>query len=539
MLNFGRAVLLVSLIFGSALPGFTQTTPCQAGTLANVLGTSCSVGNIVFNFQSAFVGGANASNQPITILPAAIGFLPIQNGNQIGFKLLTNFTDGPGAGPDNTFNEAHLVQFSYTPQAVAGFEIRGQGLSADAAAQGAASNIAFVQVLDFQDYPNTGFLATAVAINIENNVTLFDQLSNNQILEVPGFLSTGSGIAGAATTQIFDFATGLAFSSLSSVTFLYTEGPNVPSPAPADLTYSGIDLPGQAATFVSNITNSGRIVGSYQDLSGVIHAYIAERDGSFTTIDVPGAIVTFGVGLNERGDLAGSFTDSAGVSHGFLQRDGNITTFDFPGATFTGPSAINDRDQIVGQYISADGGFHGFLLDDGVFTTIDHGPFPGFTGAFAVNDRTEIAGSFFDPDTTRGFIQFHDSFHPIDVPGQGQTVILGINGQDDFVGIYSDLNLVQHGFLSMGGAFRTADFPGGSNTVALGINGSGQVVGEYSDSAGNTHSFLAQPANIDQADQNQPSPSVATSTVQVQSKPDCGTEKSRRLKIKPPDSTCH
>jgi hypothetical protein len=494
MKHFRTAILISSILF-SRLNLVAQAIPCRPGTMANVLGTSCSVGPVVFNFQTDFLA---ASGVPFTA--ADIGFIPVQSGDQVGFKLVLNFVDGPGT--DSSF-ASHLIQFSYTPQAAPGSEIRVQGLSMDAHVQGAPLNSAFVQILDFQTYPNSGFLDTDVALDNEQGTSIFNQPINNVILEVPGLLSTGSGFPGTATTQIFDFSTGHAAASLTSATFLYTTGPIIPAPGLASLQYSTIDLPGVATTFVSNIINSGRTVGSFQDFAGNFHGYVAEPRGGFTTVDVPGATDTFGGGLNERGDVVGSFNDADGNSHGFVRRDGVFTSFDVPGSIFTAAVAINNKGQIAGEYESADRGFHAFLLDDGVFTTIDHGPGTGLfasTGAFALNNAGEIAGFFFDPNTFRGFSQKKGSFLPVDVPGQGDTTIEGINDPGDAVGIYNDFNLIQHGFVLSREAFQTVDFPDGSNTFALGINASGKIVGIYQGADGNTHSFLATPANGDGQD---------------------------------------
>jgi hypothetical protein len=545
MLNFKRHALLLSLAFICVLPGFTQTVPCPPGTLANVLGTSCSIGRIIFNFQNNFAGSVQVNGLQTIISPAQIGFVPIQDDHHAGFKLLLNFSDGPGG--DSTFSEGHVFGFSYNPQAATGSEIRAQDLSIDAAAHGAPSSIAAVQGSDIQSYPNSQLLQTFTSINIQNNVTVSDQLSNKLILEVPGLLSTSTGaeLGFPTTTQISDGSTGSASVELTSVTILYTAGPVVPVPRPAALTYTNIDLPGVATTTALNITDTGKIVGFYQDVVGATHGYTAEPDGSFTTIDVPGAASTFAQGLNERGDVVGGYTDDAGITHGFLRRDGNFTTIDVPQAISTLAIAINNRGQVVGQYeVNSDPTVipvHGFVLDDGVFTTIDHGSGADLIASQAIvgiNNRSEITGFFFDPSTFRSFTQRSDFFRTLDVPGQGNTLSEGINEAGDLVGIYSDLNLVQHGFVRLGAGFRTVDFPGGIDTIASGINDFGKIVGTYSDSAGNTHSFLGNPANHDPDDGDQALSLATSSVVPTGAKPPCGSEDWRRRKAKVRGSNC-
>ena len=510
MLKCARATFFAAVLcFGFSVSA--QTLPCPTGTLANVLGTSCSVGPIIFNFGTDFQGFTVSGGLGRQITPADIGFIPVQSDNKLGFRLVLNFGDAPANG----FAGVHFINFSYTPQAAPGSEIRVQSLSMDAHAT--PGEFGFVQVNDFQFYSNSGFLQNLAQIDQED-VSALNQLSDSHILEVPGLLSTGSGFAGLSTTNLVSFSnsTGNSSVSLASATFLYTTGPLLPTPGLAALSYTNIDLPGVAATFVSNITNSGRMVGSYQDFAGNFHGYVQDADGSFAAIDVPGAPNTFGDGLNERGDVVGGFTGPDGHTHGFLQHDGVISTFSVPGARFTAPFAINNKGQIVGEYQSADRNFHGFLFADGAFVTIDEGPDED-SAAFALNNFGEIAGPFFDPNTFRSYLLKNNSVTTIDVPGQGDTAIQGINNRGDSVGIFNDINLAQHGFVFSKGTFRTVDFPGGNNSAALGTNDSGKIVGGYLAPDGSFHSFLATPA-LDDGEDHRPTASSANPS---QPKPDC------------------
>ncbi|MBZ5494617.1 MAG: hypothetical protein LAO76_27135 [Acidobacteriia bacterium] len=490
--------------------------------MANVVGTSCSVGPIIFNFGNDFQGSTFSGVLGGQITPADIGFVPIQSDNKVGFRLVLNFVDAPTSG----FGSDHFVSFSYTPQAAPGSEIRVQSVSMDASVQTAPGGIEFVQAFDSQFYPNSGFLQNFAEIDIQQGVSLANQLTDSHILEVPGVVSTGSGSPGFSTTQLGTFATANSSASLASATFLYTTGPLLPTPGLAALSYTNIDLPGVAATFVSNITNSGRMVGAYQDFAGNLHGYVQETDGSFVTIDVPGASATEANGLNERGDVVGAFTGSNGRARGFVQHDGVISTIDVPGARSTIPVAINNQGQIVGEYRSSDLGFHGFLFADGAFVTIDEGPGTGRfadSAAFAINNSGEIGGTFFDPNTFRSYLLKNNSVTTIDVPGQGDTTIEAINNRRDAVGIFNDINLAQHGFLFSQGTFRTVDFPGGNFTGAFGMNDLGMIVGSYLTPDGNIHSFLATPALDDGMDHR-----PATSSVNpTQPKPECGDVESR------------
>jgi hypothetical protein len=241
---------------------------------------------MIFTFQNTFDANLAVFDQNNVILsraisPAEIRFVPIQTADQAGFQLLTNFNDGPGS--DSTFSSSHIVQFSYAGQAASGAVIRAQGLSMDAAAHGDPLSTAFIQILDFQQYPNSGFLATETGIRNEQNITVFDQHSDNVLLEVPGLLSTESSVS-AFTTQISAFSTAFASTALNSATFLYTTGPFAPPPSLGAFTYVNIDLPGTDTTSASGLTNSGRVIGSYRDNAGKIHGYVMEPQGTFTNI---------------------------------------------------------------------------------------------------------------------------------------------------------------------------------------------------------------------------------------------------------------
>jgi hypothetical protein len=482
-LSFTFTLFLGSLtLFNQAQ---AQAPPCRPGTMAAVVGTSCSVGQLTFNFGNDLSEGITNS--------AAIGFIPVLSGNQAGFKLVLNFVDTS----TDTQENGHFVQFSYSVQAAPQSEFRAESVSMEASAQPAAGAFDFVQVTDLQTFTNQPFFVeTGTDIDIENGVIVANLLSQSQLLEVPGTQSTGS-FFGGPTTQIFDFAGPGSSVSLTSATFLYTAGPIAPIPPAAPLTFKIIDLPNVPATFVADITNSGRTVGSITDSLGTFHGYIAEADGvTFTAFDFPGATATFGATLNDHGDVVGSYRDIAGKNHGFLLSDGNFTSIDVPDAKNTFGVGINNKGQIVGEYQAQDRGFHGFFLDKGVFTTIDHGPGVGLfasTGVFGINNASEMVGFFFDPNTFRAFAQKGGDFQAQDVPGQGDATNENLNNAGDIVGIFNDINLVQHGYLLKNNTFFTIDVPGGSFTFPLGINGAGTIVGQFTDADGLTHSYLATP----------------------------------------------
>jgi probable HAF family extracellular repeat protein len=449
------------------------------------LGASCSVGSLIISFGTAVTG-----------TPSAIGFIPVQSGTQSGFKLITNFANGPAVG--NSFG--HLLQFAYTVQGAPNFEISAMNLAMDATAQGSPQDTAFAEIGDFQNFQNAGFVSTDTVLDVENGAVVNNLLTDNEILPVPSLLSDGNTSFAPLSTELSEFATGSASVSLNSATFLFTVAPQVAAPRLAPVSYTNIDLPNIPTTEASGINNDGQIVGAYIDAQGIQHGYVTGKRGGFTTIDFPGATATNCLGINNRGDITGFYDDLNGNQHGFTLINGTFSAIDFPNSLSIFPFGINDKDQVVGEYQSEDGAAHGFLLDNGQFTTIDQGRLKGVFGATlanGINNHGDIAGLFFDPDTLRGFVENSNVFQIFDIPGQGFTEAEGINDAADVVGSYDDTNLVQHGFLRTNGKFFTVDFPGGNSPFVSGINASGKMVGGYADDAGKFHSFLAIPTSDD------------------------------------------
>jgi uncharacterized membrane protein len=493
MHNALRTFSLITALFLTTLPLIAQAPPCRPGNLGAVLGTSCSVGSITLNFAPDFFGFFDDPTTFGLIDPASIVFTPISVGSENGFTLTLNFNE---TVTGNVGASAHSLQFSYSPQAAPNTEIRSQSVSMDAAIGGSPLTQAFVVVDDQRTYPNSPFPVDAFASLGLNSLPQFNRLFDHHFLEVPAFQGTPISV-GNVTTSITSEAVSTSTARLSSATFLYSTGPIVPIPQAAPLTFKVIDLPNVPETFVASITNSGRTVGSIADAQGTFHGYVAEADGvTFTTFDFPGASATFGATLNDHGDVVGTYTDDSGKNHGFLLSGGSFTSIDVPDARFTNAIAINDKGQIVGEYRSQDGGFHGFLLDKGVFTTIDHGPGTGLfasSGVFGINNAGQMVGFFFDPDTFRAFSQKGSDFQAEDVPGQGDATNENVSTSGDTVGIFNDINLVQHGYLLSKGTFLTVDVPGALVSFPLGITASGRIVGQFTGADGLSHSYLATP----------------------------------------------
>jgi hypothetical protein len=491
-------VLVLSTLLGSV--ACCAQSPCPSGTLAGVLGTTCTIGDITFNFGTNFKGfsQSNDLNNVLTttpIGPEAIGFLPVTTDNKSGFQLIPGFvanTNGTGL----TFSSS-VVTFSYGVKANAPAEVVSETVTiVGAVSQVFADNIS---ATDNHLFTNQ----SAVQLSPTENFTPGGGLTNiptvTGVLAVPGITADNLDPFGAGfTTQLDAFANGGDDATLNSATFLYTTAPQVPTPPVGSFSLHNVDLPGAQSTFATGINNRGQITGFFQDSLGAIHGYVADG-ADFHIVDFPDASITFPGGLSNSGKIAGAYTDAAGKGHGFTLEDGVFTSIDFPGAVFTSIIDINERGDLAGLYLlprSAGGGVHGFIQDENGFTTLD---FPNqafvipFTEAFGINNREEVNGLFLDANgNPHGFSWLRGVFQQIDVPGAGTTSPQGLNEAGGMVGIYTDLDGIQHGYVQRGSNFATLDFPGAvGTTILFQINDAGTIIGNYVDDQGNTHSFTA------------------------------------------------
>ena len=200
-----------------------------------------------------------------------------------------------------------------------------------------------------------------------------------------------------------------------------------------------------------------------------------ETSVSFTTIDVPGAALTYLGGINSKGDMVGSYETALNQpDHAFVYKDGQFTLFDYPGATYTRAWGINDAGLIVGE--AEIDGFYvvGYLYDGTTFITLKDGT-NSDTVAWGINNIGAVVGGTGTPFATKGFEMRRNSFRNVTPPGTYvYTYATGINSLGEVVG-WTDYD----GFSFARGKFRTIDFPGAIVTEALGLNDGGVVVGWY------------------------------------------------------------
>jgi hypothetical protein len=486
-------LLIVSMMFVSYL-SYSQTQPCPSGTLANVMGTSCTIGNVTFTFGTNFSGFHQTNDTGTNLVttffgPDAIGFVPVQSGNQTGFALNPNFV----ADASSMFLDFFDASFSYGLKVNGDFEIDSETASIQASiTQSSTEN---VNSFDAHCFTNQRCIEVAPTLNFVPGFGSNNTPSVTEVSPIPGLEADLSNPFGLSfTTNLTSFAFNPGEAVLSSAVFLYTVNPQTPLPPLAKLSYQNIDLPGSLLTLVEGLNDHGDLVGVFRDTTGIVHGYLSNADG-IQTLAFPNALSTQAFDINNPGDIVGSYIDAHRVRHGFLLQNGVFSSIDFPGAILTIATGINDHGDIAGFYNAANRRTHGFVLDDNGFRTVDdpaQSPLI-LNEVIGINDRDDLTGLFLDDQgTEHGFLFSQNAFQTIGVPGGFQAFAEGLNDHDNLVGGYVDLHAFAHGFLNDGASFRTVDFPGANATTPVGVNNRGQIVGQYLDSARKAHSFLAQ-----------------------------------------------
>jgi hypothetical protein len=217
-------------------------------------------------------------------------------------------------------------------------------------------------------------------------------------------------------------------------------------------------------------------------------------------------------GLNNRGITVGFFsnTDLGGgmdANYGWVKVNGHFREVNFPTSSPASPAidqnlGVNDEGVVVGFYNDVNGVSHGYEYDVWTrqFSTVVDPNAPGASlTAAAINDRGDVAGFYANPNTgnTDGFLLRDGQFIDLAVSGASSTMALGVNNNDEVVGVYTPSGTTElHGFTwtPRHGFTTNVDDPSGIGTTTInGVNDFGQLVGFYVDSAGNTDGFLATP----------------------------------------------
>jgi uncharacterized membrane protein len=534
-MKFLCKTILIPVVSFLSLSCFAQTQSCVSGTLANVLGTSCSIGNVTYTFANNFSGfhqidDATNTLQTTFLTPDVIGFEPISTATQSGFRLVANFHENTDAF-NQSFSQS-TITFSYGLAVNGNFQIMDEtGTIFGSVTQ--AFFLSDISGFDAHCFTNSGCIQVFQQVAFIPGFGFSSEPTSSATLPIPGLISLGSFTGSTFTTELTAFAQLGDSANLDSATYLYSLAPQVPAPPLAKLNYTSIDIPGATSSIVEGINDAGDTVGIFSDGAGT-HAFMQDHQG-LHELSFPAGTAT-PLAINNRGDIVGSIRDAARHTHGFLLQDGVLTILDFPGAVLTIAEGINDHGEICGLFQPNGLSVHGFRLDSQGFTSIDHPGARGlgFTEAIGINNQGDISGFFLDSfGRDNPFIYSAGTFQDVVVPGGFSPFLEGLDDHGAAVGGYRDLHGGSHGFVVAGGTVDTVDFPGARSTTAVQINTPGRILGRYIDTAGRAHSFLADRAPDDGSAPLQPDTSDMHSPVRVCTDSDQVTD---RLDLKNPQS---
>jgi hypothetical protein len=261
--------------------------------------------------------------------------------------------------------------------------------------------------------------------------------------------------------------------------------------------FATIDYPGARVTWAWQNNNRGDIVGQFTDAGGSTHGFLL-RKGAFVPIDVPGAVRTVAQGINDQGDIAGAYVTPDGRTRAFVLRRGEFSAYDFPGAAVTLAYGIDSEGNTAGMYIlPGDTTHYGYVaFATGGFMTLEYPEPYAMACALGMNNRVVTGHILEAGGAYRGYVWSNGSFTLIDVPGatNGQLYdgVAGMSLSGDIAGNYTDSSSKQRGYFLRKGSFSTVDVPGSIRTRILGINNQDEIVGMYVDADGVTHGFLTR-----------------------------------------------
>jgi hypothetical protein len=235
---------------------------------------------------------------------------------------------------------------------------------------------------------------------------------------------------------------------------------------------------------------------------------------SYRSENWPESVQTQVTGLNDRGVTVGfwSTQNTANMmndNRAFVSEHGYFIDGDFPTSMPASPPVdqllgVNDHNVAVGFYNDANGNTHAYSFDinRNSFNEITPSGISNPTAA-GINNHGDIAGFGTDMtnDSSNGqvvayLLRRDGRVTVLSVPGSSMTQALGINDNDEVVGVYqvgTGSNAVTHGFTwTPSGGFQAVDDPHGIGATTInGVNDNGDLVGFYTDAAGNTDGLLA------------------------------------------------
>ena len=225
------------------------------------------------------------------------------------------------------------------------------------------------------------------------------------------------------------------------------------------------------------------------------------------TFDFPGeGNSTLPQKISDQGVIVGTTLDANGVARGFFYkpRIGRFSdeAFSAPNDTgnFTQGRGVNNSRHAVGEYMNgSDGTFHGYLLEHPDFIEIDVTAAVD-TMPLGINNADNFVGTVVLGDGTQpAFVSLRGNVTMFAVPDATATLAYQLNRFAQIVGYYVDLEGVSHGYMrdTAGNLTYPIDVAGATGTILFGNNDANWVVGRYTDAAGVSHGlFFITPDDI-------------------------------------------
>jgi probable HAF family extracellular repeat protein len=258
--------------------------------------------------------------------------------------------------------------------------------------------------------------------------------------------------------------------------------------------FKDVNAPGAIETDTKAINKLGVIAGDYEDKSGVQHGMILNGK-QLTSVSRKNCVSAHGFtaisfyGIISKDIVVGWCQDTkTGLDDAFSYFKGKFTTISPPGAMSTQANGINDKGQIVGTYIDSADVQHGFLLSGTTYTTLDVTGGDTNSAAMAINIKGLITLTAFNGSSYDSFLFDGESYTMINVPGEADSFVAGIDSFGDRIYSVVDSSDIIHGafFLNVkGGTYTVFNDPKGqTDTQAFGLNDTLRIVGTYAPSGG-------------------------------------------------------
>jgi len=256
---------------------------------------------------------------------------------------------------------------------------------------------------------------------------------------------------------------------------------------PPSFTFTNINVPNAADTYVFGFIAGGGLVGSFFDASNTLHGFIQNKAGTFTQVDLKGIKGLAGSAIQAKtaaGTLAQAYVNtSAGqvVATYFIDNTGKYTQIALPKAKSTYGWAMNKAGTIVGSYVSADGSTtSAFIYQGGKYTTFSEKGM-SYTSYNGINDKGVIVGDYQaqpGQDTEVGFILNAGKMKLVEYPNVTATTLQGINNAGEVVGYVRDYyNRSNTGFVYKSGVFTDVGVGVPDYVWAWAIDTKGNIAG--------------------------------------------------------------